>query len=189
MTAGADLFGQSDIIRSATVSLCGKLRWTLSRRWGKGPRVCFIGHNPSKADGRIDDPTVMRWCHFSRAWGYDGFVAVNLYPLRSPSPQDAQRWANFMENGPDWGARDDLDQNRSIVAREAKASALVVACWGAIARDHFWIDEIVEDITSGEEPWPAIHVFGLTAAGHPIHPMARGKHRVRDDAQPVRWRE
>jgi protein gp37 len=33
-----------------------------------------------------------------------------------------------------------------------------------------------------------IHCLGETASGAPIHPMARGKHRVPDDRQPLLWR-
>jgi hypothetical protein len=176
------------IRRAAAFSRDGTLRRTLIREWdNQKPKVCFIGHNPSTADHEIDDPTVRRWMHFAREWGYGGFVAVNLYPIRATDPGAARRWADWESNGPDWYARDDLDRNVVTISCEAKAAGLVVACWGAIAQDDAWIDHILEAITSGEEPWPSVHVFGLTAGGAPIHPMARGKHRVPNDARPVLW--
>jgi hypothetical protein len=175
------------IKRSATFGGNGELRFTLTREWDDRPKVCFIGHNPSTADHLVDDPTVRRWMYFARAWGRGGFVAVNLYPIRTPDADKAWRWADYEHNGPDWWARDMLMLNVETIAREAKACGLVVACWGAIARDPVWNDHVIEEIVSGEGPWPTVHVFRLTAAGAPVHPMARGRHRVPDDAQPIIW--
>lgn len=177
------------IERDATFSRNHQLRLTLTRKWGTGEKVCFIGHNPSTADHRVDDPTVRRWTHFARAWGYGGFVAVNLYPIRASDVREAWRWADWESNGPDWYARDDMHHNLKVVAREAKEAGLVVACWGAIARDSDWVETVLEEITSGDAPRPDVHVFGLTNGGAPIHPMARGKNRVPANTRPVLWRK
>src|SRR5919197_6528442 len=83
------------IKRAARLSNCGTLRFTLDRIWGDGPTVCFCGLNPSTADHLVDDPTVKRWTHFARSWGYAGFRALNLYPYRSPSPGECRRWADW----------------------------------------------------------------------------------------------
>jgi hypothetical protein len=177
------------IRRGAVFARDRTLRLTLTRRWADGTLCCFIGHNPSTADHEIDDPTVRRWMHFARAWGYGGFIAVNLYPIRATDPAQARRWADWENNGPDWCARDDIQHNMEIVATAAKEAALVVACWGAIATDENYIEALIEEIVCGNEPWPDVHVFGLTSGGAPIHPMARGKHRVPDDIKPALWRE
>ena len=175
--------------RAAQLSPCGLYRWTLTRVWDSAlPRVCFIGHNPSTADHLIDDPTVRRWTHFTRAWGYGGFIAVNLYPFRAADPDACRRWADWEKNGPDWYARDAIQQNFDVVAMEAKAAGLVVACWGNLASDEMLVEHVIEHIMDGEEPWPSVHVFGLTKSGAPIHPMARGKMRDPDDRSPVVWR-
>lgn len=182
-----DLFGEG-IRKDATFSRDMQNRLTLTRVWDAAlPRICFIGLNPSKADHRVDDPTVLRWNHFTKAWGYGGYTAVNLYPYRSSSPAACRLWADWERNGPDWYARDDIMANIDVVAREAKKAAMVVACWGASAWDEPLINTVLEAITSGDEPWPDIHCFGLTQKGAPIHPMARGKHRLADTAQPILW--
>lgn len=178
----------SKVERRAQLSPCGTYRFTLSRRWARGDTVCFIGLNPSTADHERDDPTVRRWTHFARAWGYDGFIAVNLYPFRSSSPLICKRWAGWELNGPDWHARDRIQQNMGIVATAAKQSALVVACWGAGAWDWDHADAVVEEIQAGEAPNPDIYCFEKTAAGCPMHPMARGKRRIADDAKPQLWK-
>jgi hypothetical protein len=177
------------IRREAHLSPDGRLRWTLSRSWGDGPAVCFIGVNPSTADHTKDDPTVRRWTHFASAWGYRRFVAVNLYPFRTPSVAECRRLADWQSRGPDWYDRDAIDANLDVVVREAKAAALTVACWGAAAWDDLWVEHVVEHITTGEEPWPSLYCFGTTESGAPKHPMARGVHRIRDDQQPIVWRK
>lgn len=174
--------------RGATYGNGGALRWTLTREWGDGPTCCYIGHNPSTAGHDVDDPTSQAWTHFARAQGFGRYVAVNLYPYRTPDPVACRAWANFEQNGPDWAARDALMLNETIIATEAKKAARVVACWGAIAHDENWVEQIVEAIQAGEEPWPDIYCLGVTSDGSPKHPMARGKHRIARDQSFILWR-
>lgn len=178
-----------EITRGATFARDGQNRLTLTRAWNDAlPKVCFIGLNPSTADHLGDDPTVRRWIHFARAWGYGGFVAVNLYPFRSATPAECRKWADWESNGPDWYARDDILSNIDVIAREAKAADLVVACWGNNAWDDTLVEHVIESVMDGEEPWPSLYWFGGTKSGAPIHPMARGKHRIPDHRLPLVWR-
>ena len=192
MLATKDLFGVAfadTIQRAASLSRCGTYRFTLTRTWGEGGHVCFIGLNPSSADHRKDDPTVRRWIHFARAWGYCGFTVVNLYPFRSSTPAACRKWAGPAMAGPDWCARDALHfNNLPIVVEEAKRAALVVACWGAGAWDPEWVEHLCEQIQTGEAPLPDLHCFARSKDGSPVHPMARGRNRIPDHAQPMLWR-
>jgi hypothetical protein len=175
--------------RRAWISECGTYRWTLERIWGTGGKsVLFVGLNPSTADAQIDDPTVLRWIHFARSWGFDRFIAVNLYPFRSSSPQALRRWVSRIADGGDWAGRDAMYFDNTQVIREyARTADLIVPCWGAGAWDLDWVEVMVEalfEATSLGE----IHCLGTTAADAPMHPMARGKHRIPDDRQPILWR-
>ena len=174
--------------RGATYSADRQLRWTLTRAWRDGPGVCFIGHNPSTAGHELDDPTSRAWVEFCEAQGFGHYVAVNLYPFRSREPKACRAWADYEKNGPDWHARDALQVNLGVVAREAKRADRVVACWGAIARDDLWVESVLEEIQAGAEPWPDIYCLGLTTNGAPKHPLARGKHRIPRTAKFVLWR-
>jgi hypothetical protein len=169
--------------KRADISPYTKYRWTLLRVWAHGPQLCWVMLNPSTADHQVDDQTILRAIHFTRSWGYSGFTVVNLYPFRSPKPADCRKWAEWEE-----GAHEVLRQNADLVARHAKAAAMVVAAWGNSAWDAGWTDTIVQGIIGGEEPWPDIYCLGMTGGGAPKHPMARGKHRVPDDQQPTLWR-
>jgi hypothetical protein len=174
--------------RAASISACGSFRWTLTREWGEGPKVCYIGHNPSIADASVDDPTVQAWIALAKANGYTGLVAVNLFPLRTPDVKECARWAAWDKNGPDWWARDRIHQNMGVVAREAKRAAIVVACWGALCTDDGHVEAVIEEIQAGEEPYPDLYCLGRTGAGYPKHPMARGKHRIPRDHRFELWR-
>jgi hypothetical protein len=185
----ASLFGDSrpskgQIKKTASISPCGQYRWTLSRKWGDGKQACWLMLNPSTADATQDDPTIRRVIHFTTAWGFHGFTVVNLYPFRSSSPAECRRWADWENNGPDWYARDALQNNAAIVAREAKDAAMIVAAWGGSAWDTDWIENIIEEIADNLD----IYCLGITDSGSPKHPMARGNHRIPDDQKPILWR-
>jgi hypothetical protein len=156
--------------RTANLSRCGTYRWTLTRSWGAGRPVCWVMLNPSAANHRCDDPTIRRVIHFTRSWGYPGLSVVNLYPFRSAHPVDCSRWST---NRLDRGVRNALRRNTVFVAAEARRAALVVAAWGACARDSEWIARVIRAIPVGAR----LCCLGLTVSGAPKHPLARGRHR------------
>lgn len=182
-----DLFGAPDVER--TVRFINGNRIELTRRWAPGPTACVIGHNPSVADGLKDDPTCRWWMDWFSLFGFGGFTAVNLYPFVTPDPQACRRIVAGINEADDWAARDALHfVNLPAVVNVAKAADQVFVCWGAIAQDHDWIEHVVEEIQTGEEPWPDLWCWGKTASGAPKHPMARGKHRIPKDQQQILWR-
>jgi hypothetical protein len=182
-----DLFGKDVMQRGAR--FVGGCRITLTRRWGPGPRACVIGHNPSDAGADRDDPTSRWWNAWFRLFGFGSYVAVNLYPWCSADPADVYRKVEDLYGGVDWGARDELHFiNLPTVVQAAKSADQVFVCWGAIARDHAWIEHVIEEIQSGEAPYPDLYCWGTTAARAPKHPMARGLHRIAKDQAPILWR-
>lgn len=56
MTDLAEFVGES----SALISECGRYRYSLTRRFGAGSKLLFVGLNPSTADEYTDDPTIRR---------------------------------------------------------------------------------------------------------------------------------
>ena len=84
---GAAAEGMTDAGSDAVLSACGRHRWWLQRRWDSaGPRLLFIGLNPSRADGQRDDPTLRRLVGFAQAWGYGGLEVLNLFSRITASP-------------------------------------------------------------------------------------------------------
>lgn len=182
-----DLFGAPVLRREAR--FVGDCRIELHRSWGPGPRGCVIGHNPSDAGRDRDDPTSRWWIDWFRHYGFGSYVAVNLYPWVSPNPRDCYLKSENIYAGLDWGARDELHfVNLPAVVAAAKGADQVFVCWGAIARDDGWIEHVIEEIQTGEAPHPDLWCWGRTKAGAPMHPMARGKHRIPKDQKPILWR-
>jgi hypothetical protein len=74
---------------SAVFSPCGRYRYRLVRRWDSAlPLLCLVMLNPSKANGRRNDPIVRRCIGFASSWGYGGIVVRNLYALVSTDPDE-----------------------------------------------------------------------------------------------------
>lgn len=180
-----DLLGDAP---SASAEFHGANRLTLTREWGSGPRACVIGCNPSRADAERNDPTSLWWGRWFRQAGFGRYDAVNLYPFCTSSPAECRRIVSTIDGGA-WDVRDDLHfVNLPHVVAKAKAADQVFVCWGAIAWDPDWINHVVEEIQSGEAPYPDLWCWGVTAAGAPKHPMARGKHRIPADQPAILWR-
>lgn len=187
MTAGRDLFGEPVLRRTAHFPSPG-IRARLTRDWAPGPRAFVLGCNPSDADAEGDDPTSRWWNRWFAFFGFGGYDAGNLYPFCTSDPQLCRKRAEEAIGGPAWDDQDALFANRDAVARMAKAADQVFVCFGAIAWDAGWIQEVVEAIQSGPAPWPDLWCWGVTASGAPKHPMARGAHRIDPQQRPILWK-
>lgn len=149
----------------ATFSPCGLYRYTLTRVFRSGGKMCtFLMLNPSTADAVKLDPTVTRCKGFAEAWDYDGIHVVNLYAFRTPSPKvlwEAAR-AGTDVVGPD---------NDHFIREIMKRTSLVVAAWGGNAKPDRpnQVHKIVRE--SGH----LLRCLTLTSAGQPGHPLYLSK--------------
>lgn len=157
--------------RWADLSDCLAFRWLLGRSWGEGPRIAWVMLNPSTADATVDDPTLKRVTAFSRRWGYGSLVVVNQHPFRSPHPSALAAWLAAGVGVPAAAAA-----NAERVAEALSGAQAVVAAWGAGGDP-----DLGRTLLAGR---PAI-CLGRTASGAPLHPLARGRMRVPDDAEPM----
>ena len=147
-------------------------RYTLERTWDcHTERVLFVMLNPSTANEKEDDPTITRCLGFATRWGFGSLVVGNLFALRSPKPQDLVQHSKPV--GPD---------NDFHLQRLAEECQTVVAAWGSSARAFPPFGErqaFVKELLRGR-----MQCLATTKDGYPTHPMARGRHRVPDDATP-----
>ncbi|TBZ94481.1 DUF1643 domain-containing protein [Rhizobium leguminosarum] len=138
--------------------------------------VCML--NPSTADHRKNDPTVLTLIHFAKLWGYGGLLIVNLFDFRASSPKDMMA-AEFPFS----------PENISYIDgafNEARhRNTPVLAAWGR-GGDHMSRAEWL--IGRARHHLVDLVCLGRTKDGHPKHPMARGAHRIPRDQQPVMFR-
>lgn len=181
---GTALFAQGGTIRREI------RRWFVAepKRW-----VSWLMLNPSVANGERSDQTAGRCTHYSRAWGYDGWIGVNLIPFVSSTQPEMWRWFDWESRGPDGYTSDNLRTNLNDIESAGRAASLRMVAYGAVPAQRCpgWLGLCLEayrqpsNVGAGE----ALHCLGLTKDGQPLHPMARGKWRVPDDAQPVPFME
>lgn len=130
-----------------------------------GTRKLFvIGLNPSTATQEKGDTTVTKAEKVAERNGYDGFVMLNLYPVRATKyqdlPQEADSEAYSMN----------LERITDIVARESKPE--IWAAWGdsILDRNYFVsaVADLIERLSLSNPLW--WHFGSITKSGHPRHP-------------------
>lgn len=149
-------------------------RYWLVRIWTRSlPILVVCMFNPSTANERDDDPTIKKLCAWAKRWGYGGILVVNLYSLRSSTP-DAVRGNERKA----WGDAQPAALGEAL-AIAAKQGTPVLVAWGNLASEFD-----AKPFYAAAEGLPFI-CLGFTHSGAPKHPMARGRHRIPDDQQPL----
>lgn len=151
---------KAEMIREAEISQCGKYRYTLGRRWGERPgSVTWIMLNPSTADAEKDDPTIRRCISFTKRFGYDELVVVNLFAFRATHPLDLELAQNPV--GP---------ENPTWVKMACDASRLIVTAWGVLhhLRMPMYMEMLQEVLKKDDR---VFNCLGVTKDGHPRHPL------------------
>lgn len=133
----------------------------LTRWWGDtGPRVAFVGINPSDASGTKDDPTIRRCVSFAQREGYGGFYMLNLFSIVDDDPRVLRTCLNKSHTG--------HLAARFTMLREAAA---VVLCWGNPGHAFAVARKILRDQLHELPAHVPILCFGLTKTGQPRHPL------------------
>ncbi|MDB5582814.1 MAG: hypothetical protein JWR80_7990 [Bradyrhizobium sp.] len=160
--------------RSAVIA--GDHRLELRRIWDVArPLLVVCMLNPSRADGEVEDPTLLTLIHFARLWGYGGLLIVNLYSYRASKPAEM-----FAMGAAAIGEESLLYVIRAVLYARDNGGRLLVA-WGNEGQERA---PVFIEHTRGVE----LVCLGTTQSGAPKHPMARGKHRIPRDQQPIVWR-
>lgn len=149
---------KQEVSGHAFISKDGLYRYHLSRTWDlTKPRLTFVMLNPSTADGQADDPTIRRCIGFARRLNCGSLEVVNLYALRSASPQAL------------WTARDPIGpENDSFIEQTARENnTLIICAWGNDAKPQR--AEEVKALLRKAGCVPAC--FGTTQLGQPRHPL------------------
>ena len=178
MIAAADFAGRvtmalQPVRRSAVVSDCGRFRWILGRELDDRPRLVACMFNPSRADADADDPTMSQISAIASHNGFGSLTVVNLCPLRSSvmTPALAMLASTAAE---DVAA---LERNVEIIriALDDGRRPFLEA-WGANGDAAGpWLTRIRTLVRRSGAP---VYRLGTCANGQPMHPLARGRHRL-----------
>jgi hypothetical protein len=167
--------------RSAAIAFGGLCRLELARIWDPmGPRAAWLMLNPSTADGESDDQTILRCIHFSRKLGAGSLVVVNVLPWRATDPADLHA---ALKQGKISDAM--LAANLMHIGQASLQSQIHIAAFGHPHRDFGWHrSRALERFANHADQ---LLCLGVTSNGWPLHPVARGKFAIRNDAEPRRW--
>lgn len=165
----------------AVLAFDDRCRLLLER--GTGARTAgWLACNPSTADANLDDPTVRRMVHFSRAAGCDRMLLGNVWAWRATQPADL--WA-ALASGDYTEAMHEANLD-ALAAIGAQCDVLFMAFGAEPGRKHpEWVREAIDALWNPGRPVPLC--LGMTADRLPLHPLARGKHAVRNDVVPQPW--
>lgn len=107
--------------RTYRYSLTHDLReeFALFRENGPKNKIAWIGLNPSTADEQQLDPTLRRVREFTRSFGGNVFVMLNLFAFRATLPENMKAAQDPV--GPD---------NDQIILKHAREASMVIAAWG-----------------------------------------------------------
>lgn len=142
---------------SATISTCGRFRYTLERSvsvLGNG-LVMWVMLNPSTADAMLNDPTIVRVIRFSERLGFARAAVVNLFALRATDPRHLRLVGDPV--GP---------ENDAHIQRVAGEANLIILGYGA---DPIATERAAQVCTllAGRK----LFCLGKTKAGAPRHPL------------------
>lgn len=142
----------------ATLSSCKTYRYHLWRdAGGRAGPLLFVLLNPSTADAKEDDPTILRCLERARRWGYTTLDVVNLFALRSTDP------------GALVTAADPVGPNNDAHILEAAVRATTVICgWGSNSPRPERAAEVLALLRRvGKTPM----ALKINADGNPAHPL------------------
>lgn len=161
-------------------------RWFVDNpiRW-----LVWMMLNPSDANAEKLDPTTNRVTHFTKAWGYDGWIVVNVVPFISSDPRVMWKWLYHQTHTAPWDRDNLLRQNEIYIEKAARIAARRVVAFGAQPAQRMgpYLQQVLSkfQVPSFDNYDHALYCLGRTKDGSPIHPLARGIHRVPDDREPI----
>lgn len=127
--------------------------------------LIVIGINPSTANDKDSDRTINRVVGFAEGNGFDSFVMLNLYPQRTPFP-------NELHEKKDIGIS---NMNLKIISEilEKYDNPTILAAWSEKIEVRAYLNiclkEIFEVIRKHNVNWIKLGEF--TKTGHPRHPL------------------
>ena len=138
-------------------------RFLLGKR-GKS-MLLAVGLNPSTADENKLDPTSRNIETIAKLNGCDGWLLINLCPLRTSNPKKLPQKINIKliyEN--EKFIRDVIQKDRFNITK-------ILFCWGNyLERRSYLKKQSINILNLLENEKPIIYCLGKTRLGNPFHP-------------------
>ena len=171
-----------------------KHRLGLRRWWKDQPErwVAWLMLNPSEAGRKPSDPTMNRVNHFTKTWGFDGCIVVNLYPFVAPRKADMWSWRDALRDRDGinwWHYSAEMECNLIQIEEAGRSSSLRIVAFGVNpVKDPIWVKMCLDKFEQHSDgTQKRFRCLDTTKEGWPTHPHARGKYRVDDDAKDKPW--
>ena len=138
-----------------------KARFILGQS-GVNPIICF-GINPSTANDKEDDPTILKIRKIASENNCDGWIMLNLYPQRATNPNDMHIKAD-----------DDLNKKNYEAIRSVfniYPNALTLASWGNAIEKRKYLKDCLKEILAIAPDRKWVCRGKLTVKGNPRHQL------------------
>jgi hypothetical protein len=126
--------------------------------------LCVMGLNPSTADDCKPDRTLTKIMGFAERNEFDGFMMLNLYPQRTPYPEDLSSQCIYAYHN------ENMERIKNFV--RARKQLHILAAWGATIEIRDYLVDCLLDITKIFTHVPVYwyQIGEQTQKGHPRHP-------------------
>lgn len=160
-------YDDPEVLRGwAEISQCENYRHSLQRTFRKGEGVCvFIMLNPSKADEKLNDPTVTKCSKFCKTWGYRSLIILNLFDLRATDPKELK-----VARDPFGPRRSSNIENLALGINTSLESVKFVFAWGNHGKLWDRDKEIIEQVMDHYDLTTPM-CFKINKNGSPAHPL------------------
>lgn len=130
---------------------------------GNNPLYCF-GINPNTATPEDYDLTMKKLRKVAQLFGFNSYVMLNIYPLRTSSPKDLPETINYKEH----------TKNVKIILEKIINGTSIWAAWGDSINVRPWLNtclaNIIENIEKKKKNINWLKMGDLTNALNPRHP-------------------
>ena len=126
------------------------------RKWSDKPITVWIMLNPSVADEKRDDKTILKCIKFSKNWGYGGLYVINLCSDINTCPKETISKLNTNQ---------EIDSiSLSYMVDVIKKSKTVYCAWGFGISAPKWLTTILKNKTT-----KALALSKLATPKHPLY--------------------
>lgn len=145
-----------------------RLRYVLATNGAKTPLIC-IGINPSTADRDGLDPTTKKLTNIAENNNFDGWIMLNIYPLRKTRPSDLSKENDELQES----EKEENKNHINEIINNKYPDVPILCAWGTniTKRTYFktYFKLLYENVLKNNTS--RLKCLGYTNKKHPKHPL------------------